>query len=378
MQGNQNSSQNIPNSPPGISPTVDLSVLKNLSPEEIKFFQANNTQNNPSINTLETPQQPQQPQQQQPQQQQQQQQLQSQSQEQQIQDPQKVFALYKQYLARTNELEKENKALKLQMSGGDTSVQNGINGNGNGNGNDFQQYNSQLNQKHTLEQQIAELQKQKTDLEIQSLSNKGQWDKVTEIQLKSQEQNFNKQITSLSNQVQQLRQEKEKLNSQLSNNLLEKDQYARKQLAFREFVEAGGDPLAFDYVWTIDLEPNTRLNQEGKLQAYNPVTQTYVTDDSGQNPVLINNLINDLKQRTQARFFTSGSQIPGFGLQNQGFGYNPNNRQPTVPDTSKPLAVSKRIMQDRNYQKQIIDRLGGANLYELMAKGKIIIDESMG
>lgn len=355
--------------PAGIDPNVDLSQLQNLTEHEIRQFQANSNGINPTIPPLPQQQQPQQPQ---PQQQQPQQQQPQQD----IQDPQKVFALYKEYLGLANKLEKENKALKQQLSGV-------LNGNGNGNGNaynnGYQQVpnQQQLNQKQSLEETIAELQKQKTELEIHSLGKKGEWDKIAQIQLNQQKQDFTKQISSINSEAEKLRQERDRLSAQLQQSLQANDRYTRKQIALNEFIQAGGDPQAFEYVWAVDLEPQTRLNSDGKLQAYNPTSQTFVTDDSGRNPLLVNSLIEKLKKESQARFFASSSQLQGFGLQNQGFGYNPNNRQPTLPDTSRPMNVSPRIMTDRVYQRQVTDQLGGANIYELLTLGKLVIDEQI-
>lgn len=350
------------NSGSGLSPNIDFSQLNNLTEAEKALFKANTKGVNPSLE---------------PSQQQQQQTAPpikpgvdySDLDAEEIENPQKAFELYRKYRHDLLKAQKENKSLKQQIELGNS-------GNGNGKNNE-QFHQNQLQQKTTLEQQIAELQKQKTDLEIQSLSNKGQWDKVAEIQLNTQKQDFTKQINSLSSELEQLRQEKAQLSGQLANTLETNDRYTRKQLAFNEFLAAGGDPQAFEYVWAVDIEPRTKINSDGQLQAVNPVSGSFLTDDTGRNPLLAKSLIANLKESDRARFFVSNAQIPGLGINNQGFGYNPSNRQSSVPDFSKPLAVSRRIMTDRPYQKEVRDRLGGADIYELIQQGKIVIDNSL-
>ncbi len=281
---------------------------------------------------------------------------------QQVQNPETVLELYTTY-------KNENTSLKSKIKELEQEIQSN-NKNGNGNNLDLDKLTKLLSQdqsqqRQTLEQQIQQLQKQKTNLQIEDHTRKQEWDKITEIQLKQQQEDYNKQIESLSSQLEQFKQQNQSLNTQLSSSLEEIDRNNRKQAALNKFIAEGGDPSHFEYLWRVDLEPYTKFDDRGQLKLFNPVTKTFITDESGKNYLGIEDKLQELKQGSQALFFSPIYRGSGIGTNNQGF----NNQNGDFTN----LKVSKRIWTDTNYFNQVKQQIKMDPL-QAIQKGLIQVD----
>ncbi|MDJ0723755.1 MAG: hypothetical protein QNJ38_01425 [Prochloraceae cyanobacterium] len=282
---------------------------------------------------------------------------------QQVQNPETVLDLYTSY-------KNENTSLKSKIKELEQQIQSTNNNGNNGNNLDLEKLTNlltqdQSQQRETLEQQIQQLQKQKTSLKLEDHARKQEWDKITEIHLNQQKEDYNKQIESLSSQLEQFKQQNQSLNTQLSSSLEEIDRNNRKQAALSKFIAEGGDPSHFEYLWRVDLEPYTKFDEKGQLKLFNPVTKTFVTDESGKNYLGVENKIQEFKQGSQALFFSPIYRSSGIGTNNQGF-----NTQSTDFTNFK---VSKRIWTDTNYFNQVKQQIKMDPL-EAIQKGLIQVD----